>query len=251
MARLHVGTSGFVYRHWRGVFYPEDVPAKAWLRFYADVFSTVELNTTFYQLPSAASVDRWRAGTPDGFVFAAKGSRFITHMKLLLRPKEALKRYFDVVQRLGPKLGPVLWQLPPRLVKPDLERLDAFIDLLPRHLRHAFEFRSDGWYTDEVCELLDHHGCAFCEHDNVKRPAPRHTGGFRYVRFHGSSAMYQGRYGKAALRPWAEDLRRWRASGRDAYVYFNNDLGGHAVMDALDLSEQLGAELPIDLSVQP
>jgi len=136
-------------------------------------------------------------------------------------------------------------------VKPDLERLDAFIDLRPRHLRHAFEFRSDGWYTDEVCELLDHHGCAFCEHDNVKRPAPRHTGGFRYVRFHGSSAMYQGRYGKAALRPWAEDLRRWRASGRDAYVYFNNDLGGHAVMDALDLSEQLGAELPIDLSVQP
>lgn len=251
MARLHVGTSGFVYKHWRRIFYPEDLPANRWLHFFADVYSTCELNTTFYRLPRPDAVDRWREETPPGFLWAAKGSRYITHMKRLLDPKEALEKYWEVVRRLEPKLGPVLWQLPPQMNKLDVPRLEHFISFLPRDVRHAFEFRADAWYVDEVADLLDANGMAFCEHDIVKKRVPRITGGWRYIRFHGATGKYNGRYGKAALRPHARDLMKWRAQEKDAYVYFNNDLEGHALFDSMDLVELLGAELPLDLAQVP
>ncbi len=243
MARLHIGTSGFVYKHWRKIFYPEDLPARLWLSYYASVFSTCELNGTFYRLPRPEAVERWRDETPDGFLFAAKGSRFITHMKRLANAKEALDRYFDPVLRLGKKLAVVLWQLPPNMAKADPGRLDAFLRLLPKKVRQAFEFRAEGWYADEIADVLDRHGAAFCEHDYVKKPIPRPTGGFRYLRFHGATGKYDGRYGDG-LRPYAKDLEKWRARGRDAYVYFNNDLNGYAVQDAMELSELVGEELP-------
>jgi uncharacterized protein YecE (DUF72 family) len=241
---IHVGTSGFVYKHWKEIFYPAGLPAKQWLARYAAEFDTVELNNTFYRLPTADAVDGWRRGSPPRFVFAVKGSRYLTHVKRL-KDTTGIARFFDVVRRLGPKLGPVLWQLPPKM-KPDLERLQTFLGALPRDVRHAFEFRDAAWYSDEVCDLLDWHGAAFCEHDLVRaeehaealregpalerglRP-PRLTGGFRYVRFHGTTGKYQGRYGEEGLAPWVSDLT---AAGRDAWVYFNNDLGGHAFMDA-------------------
>jgi len=235
MARIRVGTSGYVYKHWRNLLY-EGVPASEWLERYAQVFDTVELNATFYRLPSASMVDGWRERTPRGFLFACKGSRYITHMKRLKDPGPGLQRYFELVLRLGSKLGPILWQLPPQMNRPDLARLDDFLAIVPQQLRHAVEFRSSAWYTDEVCGVLDRHGAAFCEHDLVDRPPPAHTGGFRYVRFHGATGKYRGRYGRTALRKWARDLK---AYGRDAYVYFNNDTHGHAVQDALDLSELL------------
>lgn len=230
-----MGTSGWDYPHWRGGLYPAGLPRAAWLARYAELFGTVELNATFYRLPAAASVDRWRDGTPDGFVFAVKGSRYLTHLKRLLDPAAGVERFFAGVRRLAPKLGPVLWQLPPQQ-KPDLPRLDAFLAALPADVRHVVEFRSAAWYRDDVAALLARHRAAFCEHDLVGRPVPAPTGGFRYLRFHGRGARYGGRYGRARLRPVAEDL----AAGRlPAFVYFNNDLGGAAVRDALELAALL------------
>ena len=243
MGRILVGTSGFQYDDWRGVLYPEGLPQARWLARYAEVLGTVELNVTFYHLPTPAAAAHWREVTPARFLFAVKGSRYLTHVKRLRDAGPGLRRFFRPLARLAPKLAVVLWQLPPR-TRPDLERLEAFLRRLPRSVRHAFEFRGEAWYGDAVCELLDRHGAAFCEHDLVEVRPPRPTGGFRYLRFHGTAAGYSGRYGRAALRPVADDLRRWRRRG-DAYVYFNNDVGGAAVRDALELRALLaGPEAP-------
>ena len=241
MPRLHIGTSGYQYRHWRGVLYPQKLPQRRWFERYQAFFDTVELNTTFYRLPRPDSVDRWREAAPRGFVFAVKGSRYLTHMKLLLDRGPGIEKFFDLAMRLGRKLGPVLWQLPPRL-EPDHDRLDGFLSALPKGIPHVVEFRHPDWYTRRTCDLLDRHGAAFCEHDNVEARPPRHTGGFRYVRFHGTTGRYSGRYGTEGLAPWARDLRRWTREA-DAYVYFNNDLGGHAVWDALELKRLVGEEV--------
>lgn len=244
---IHLGTSGYSYQHWKRLFY-EGVPAKDWLQHYARVFRTVELNTTFYRLPTVDAVDGWRRNTPANFVFACKGSRFLTHMKRLLDEGEGIGRYFAVVNRLGPKLGPVLWQLPPQMNRADAGRLEAFLERLPNHTRHAVEFRSDAWYTREIASVLDRHGAAFCEHDIVRKRAPMLTGGWRYVRFHGAEAKYSGRYGKDGLAPHVRELTRWsKRTGADAFVYFNNDLHGHALMDALDFSELMGEPVPLEL----
>jgi uncharacterized protein YecE (DUF72 family) len=163
-------------------------------------------------------------------------------MKRLTDVGEGLGRYFDVILRLRPKLGPVLWQLPPHMKKPDPERLDRFLAALPRDVQYVVEFRDAAWYHEEVLEVLDRRGAAVCEHDLVPVPPPRVTGGFRYVRFHGSASdsRYAGRYGREALWPVACNLDAWRRKGRTAWVYFNNDLHGHALLDAFDLAELLG-----------
>lgn len=238
MGRVLVGTSGFVYGHWRGLFYPEDLPQRRWFERYTREFRTVELNNTFYRLPRSEAVERWWRESPPGFVFAAKGSRFITHMKRLIDPGSSLPRYFEPVSRLREKLAVVLWQLPPKW-KANAGRLAEFMAALPRGPRHAFEFRDDSWYSEEICDLLDAHGAAFCEHDLVAKRPPRFTGAFRYVRFHGHTGKYQGRYGARALEPWARDLQRW-SRRYDAFVYFNNDVGGHAIEDARALLGLLG-----------
>ena len=235
---IHLGTSGYVYNDWRHKFY-RGLPSKRWLAHYASVFSTVELNATFYRLPTPSAVDGWREGTPRGFLFAAKGSRYLTHMKRLKDAEQGLKRYFEPISRLRRKLAVVLWQLSPQMDRADPERLSQFLALLPRRagLRYVVEFRSDRWYTNEICDLLDAFGAAFCEHDLVRKRPPRPTGGFRYLRFHGATGKYMGRYGKRALRPFARDLLADRG---DAWVYFNNDRFGHAIRDALDLADLLG-----------
>jgi uncharacterized protein YecE (DUF72 family) len=231
-----------MYRHWRGLLYPEGLAQRRWLERYVQVFDTVELNATFYRLPTPETVERWRETAPPGFVFAVKGSRYLTHLKRLLDAGGGLERFYVPVSRFRSKLGPVLWQLPPHL-KPDPPRLDRFLERLPPG-RHAVEFRDPDWYSEEVCAVLDRHGAAFCEHDHVKRPPPRLTGRFRYVRFHGTTGRYSGRYGARALRPLAESYLDSAARGTDVFVYFNNDLGGHAVTDALDLLALVGEERP-------
>ena len=239
---IQVGTSGYSYPHWRGVLYPRGLPVSRWLERYASVFPTVELNATFYKLPTKRAIERWRDETPDDFVFACKGSRYLTHLKRLRDTGQGIRRYFDLVEGLGEKLGPILFQLPPQMSRPDVDRLAAFLAELPPHHAYAFEFRHPAWYTSEVCALLDEYGIAFCEHDLLPLGPPRLTGSFRYLRFHGAGAKYAGRYGKLALVPVAADLRRTERRGVDAWVYFNNDAHGHAVFDARDLAELL--ELP-------
>jgi uncharacterized protein YecE (DUF72 family) len=260
MSRIRVGTSGYMYRHWRGLLYPEGLAQRRWLERYVQVFDTVEMNATFYRLPKPETVERWREIAPRGFVFAVKGSRYLTHLKRLLDAGQGVRRFYVPVSRFGEKLGPVLWQLPPHM-KPDVPRLDRFLSRLeirtrgepallgggPRggsRGRHAVEFRNPDWYSDEVCAVLDRHGAAFCEHDQIARAPPRLTGRFRYVRFHGTTGRYSGRYGAQALRPFAESYLDSAARGTDVFVYFNNDVGGHAVTDALDLLALVGEERP-------
>jgi len=239
---LRVGTSGYHYRHWRGLLYPEGLPVADWLTHYATFFDTVELNATFYRLPTGEAVLSWRNAVPAPFRFAVKGSRYLTHLRRLREAGPGLDRFYAPLSRFGERLAVTLWQLPPQL-PPDLPRLDAFLSRLPPG-RHAVEFRDPAWYADGTCTLLDRHGVAFCEHDRVDRRPPRPSGGFRYLRFHGTTGRYAGRYGPAALRPFAEDLLAWSRAGKDAYVYFNNDLGGAAVRDALDLLALIGEERP-------
>ena len=232
---IRVGTSGYFYKHWKDLLYA-GIPQKQWFERFAQVFDTVELNTTFYRLPTASMVDSWRRNAPAGFLFACKGSRYLTHLKRLKEAGQGLDRYFELILRLGDKLGPVLWQLPPQMNQQDLPRLEAFLAALPKNVRHAVEFRSAAWYTDECCELLDRYGTAFCEHDLVDRQPPAYTGRFRYLRFHGATGKYRGRYGKRGLWRVARSLKDYR---RDSFTYFNNDIGGHAIHDALDLLELL------------
>lgn len=246
--RLHVGTSGYVYKDWRGILYPPGVACSRWLGRYAEAFSTLELNATFYRLPTPGSAERWRDCTPPSFLFAAKGSRFLTHMKRLKDTELGLRRYYERVGPLADKLAVVLWQLPPQM-KPDVGRLDAFLAAQPAGPRQAVEFRNEAWYTREVCDCLDRRGAAFCEHDLVGLRPPRLTGGFRYVRFHGTdeTRKYHGRYGAERLRPYARSLARWRDGGGTAFVYFNNDWEGAALYDARELSAQLDQRVPVEL----
>jgi uncharacterized protein YecE (DUF72 family) len=234
-----IGCSGWNYRHWRGgVFYPPELPVEEWLGFYATAFRTVELNTTFYRLPSRASVERWVAQTPGDFTFAVKVSRFVTHVKRLRETEEHLAHLLDRIEPLAEsrKLGPLLWQLPPTFRRDD-ERLAGALDVLPRNLRHAFEFRHESWFVDEVMSLLRARNAALVVAD---RPGigsfQTHdvTADFVYARFHHGSRGRRGNYSDAELGEWAARIRSW-ADGRDVFAYFNNDWEGFAPANAATL----------------
>jgi len=227
-----------LYRHWRGGFYPRDLPQRQWLGFYSRRFDTVEVNNSFYRLPPEGLFSDWKTRVPRNFLFAVKASRYLTHMKKLNDPVEPLDRLFSRACELDSKLGPVLYQLPPQL-KVDLPRLRTFLAALPRdrNLRHAVEFRHASWYDDRVFDLLEQHRVALCVHDMNGSAAPRESvGGFVYIRFHGTSARYTGAYSDQQLRECARWLRRTR---KPAFVYFNNDAHGHAPADARRLIEYL------------
>jgi len=240
-AEIRIGTSGWQYKHWSGRFYPEKTPTGRMLQAYLDRgFDTVELNNTFYRLPLATALDRWRDATSDQFIFAVKGSRFLTHMKKLKDPEPGLARFMPLIERLGPKLGPILFQLPPRW-GPDLDRLDGFLEALPNSHRYAFELRDASWHTPEVCERLRKHNIAFCAYEIAGRKSPIEiTADFAYVRLHGpTDRAYEGSYTTAQLRQWARRIKDWRGSLEAVYVYFDNDDSGYAPRNALKLKELL------------
>ena len=236
---LRIGCSGWQYRHWRGDFYPADLPTSGWLARYTRAFDTVELNNSFYRLPSPEAFRRWREATPRGFLFAVKASRYLTHMKKLKDPEEPLGRFFDAARELGPKLGPVLYQLPPRWPA-DLGRLRAFLGVLPRGVGHVMEFRDPSWYAPAVLDALQEAQVALCLHDMGGSVTPRaRAGPFVYVRFHGVT-RYGGRYDDETLGGWAEWMAEQLAAGTPVFAYFNNDVGGHAPRDAARLKALLG-----------
>jgi uncharacterized protein YecE (DUF72 family) len=235
-----IGCSGWHYKSWRGVVYPDDLPASAWLRAYTRRFATVELNNSFYRLPSEETFAGWRAQVPRGFVFAVKASRFLTHIKRLHDPDEPLTRLLTHARPLGPTLGPLLYQIPPRWF-PDAARLETFLAALPPRLapgsrvrlHHVLEMRDPRGYAPWVIDLLRQYGVTLCVHDMHGSESPLLVvGPIVYVRFHGYGAKYGGSYPLEVLDEWAAWLRRALAGGRDAYVYFNNDMHGHAVYDA-------------------
>lgn len=233
--RPRIGCSGWQYKHWRGDFYPADIPSTRWFEYYAARFDTVEINNTFYRLPEAGTFARWAERAPSRFLFAIKASRFLTHMKKLKDPDEPVSRLFERMRPLGRHLGPVLYQLPPGW-KLDSGRLEHFLQALPKGIRHVMEFREPSWYADSVSALLERHGVARCLHD-MKGSATgmERVGPFVYVRFHGASGTYSGTYPPERLRRWAEWLSEQRRAGCAIYAYFNNDVGGHAPRDAVTL----------------
>lgn len=239
VARVFIGTSGWVYRHWRGVFYPATVPQRAWLDHYAGRFSTVELNATFYRVPTVETVAHWRDGVPEGFVFAVKANRRITHLKRLQVSAAELGAFLDVIRGFGERLGAVLFQLPPNM-KCDLARLDAFAGRLPPELLSVLEFRHQSWFTDEVRACLERHALVHCVHDHAGMRVPDwQTGRAAYFRFHGDPDAPLGSYRAAALRRRAARMAEIAGGGRNVYAYFNNDAHGSAVRDAARLRSLL------------
>jgi uncharacterized protein YecE (DUF72 family) len=237
-ARVFIGTSGFHYRHWRGVFYPKALPAREWFSHYARHFDTVEINNTFYRLPEEEVFDDWREQAPAGFCFALKFSRYGSHLKRLKEPRPILRRFLERARRLREHLGPILIQLPPRW-RADAGRLDAFLAATPRAQRFAVEFRDPSWLGSPTLAVLRRHGAALCIHDALEGHPREVTAEFVYLRFHGDS--YVGSYSPQALTAEARRIRQWLQRGLDVHAYFNNDVGGHAVRDALRLRRYLAA----------
>ncbi|HEX3276955.1 MAG TPA: DUF72 domain-containing protein [Thermoleophilaceae bacterium] len=234
MGEVRIGTSGWNYASWRETFYPPGLPARRWLEHYATVFDTVEINATFYRLAKPPAVANWVQQTPAEFVFAAKSSRFLTHMKRLTDMDQGVHRYYDSIEPLAdsPKLGPVLWQLPDNFKRDD-DRLAFALEHLPPG-RHAFELRHPSWFAEPVYELLREHGAAFVIHDSKRRdPTPEVlTTDWTYLRFHHGRRGRRGNYSETELREWAAKVRGLTV---DVYAYFNNDWETFAPPNALRL----------------
>ena len=236
---IRVGTSGWHYKHWRGPFYPADLQPPAMLRYYASRFDCVELNNSFYRLPTRQAFTQWRDATPQGFAFAIKASRFMTHVKKLQNARQTIGRLTSAAAGLGPKRGPVLFQLPPTWGV-DVGRLRAFLQAWPRDWPNTWEFREDGWFRDEVYEVLAEYGAGLCLHDLGGRKVPEVlTADLIYVRLHGPGVAYQDSYPDASLQAWAGRLVGWAAEGYTPWVFFNNDAGGHAAHDATRLRDDV------------
>jgi uncharacterized protein YecE (DUF72 family) len=237
--RLRIGTSGWVYKHWMGIFYPPKMLGSEQLAFFARHFDTVEVNFSFYRLPERRVFEGWREESPEGFLFAVKGSRYLTHIKKLKDPEEPLHRLMDRAQGLGQKLGPILFQFPPAW-RLDLERLQTFVPMLAAYpdQRFTFEFRHTSWLVPAVYALLEEAGAALCLPVSPSVPLDvRLTAPWTYVRMH--SGEHGTGYTDPELHVWAERLRGYLGEGVDCYVYFNNDPEGHALRDAVRLRDML------------
>jgi len=266
MPKAYIGTSGYIYDHWYGIFYPEDLVKAQWLEYYCRFFDTVELNVTFYRLPFETAFKNWYKRTPDNFSFTVKGSRFITHVKKLTDCEEPLKLLFARAKYLKEKLGVVLWQTPPTLaygeikskIQSKIQKFTKFCELLkqftPKNIRHSFEFRHESWFCPEVYQILKKYNFALviCDYpfeivSSEQEPAVRgrkqivipETADFIYLRRHGATALYSSNYSDAQLQQDAELIKKWLKNGKDVYVYFNNDARGYAVKNALKLKELL------------
>jgi uncharacterized protein YecE (DUF72 family) len=236
---VRIGTSGWTYRHWKEVFYPSRLPQKQWLEFYTTHFDTVEVNASFYHLPVVKTFTNWRERVPEGFCFTVKAPRQITHWQRLIRPESQLSMFFERVEQLGEKVGPLLFQYPPRWpVNPEL--LKGFLTLLPAGYRYVFEFRDASWLKSIVYDILHQHNVALCRSSSPFFPdADVETADFSYLRMHGGASW---NYTDKELTMWAEKIRDWRSRGRDCYVYFNNDAYGYAVKNARTINRMIGEE---------
>ncbi|MCK4362242.1 MAG: DUF72 domain-containing protein [Dehalococcoidia bacterium] len=238
-AKYYIGTSGWVYSHWRDVFYPPKLPQSKWLEFYTGHFSTVELNNSFYRLPSEQAFSNWRATSPEGFRYAVKVSRFITHIKRLKDVAEPAETFLQRARHLNEKLGPLLYQLPPNMHRND-ERLESFLRLLPKGLRHVIEFRHQSWLDEGVFDILRRHEIGFCVFDMPGLPCPLlSTADFAYIRFHGSSGLYFSCYSNEELEDWARRISGLAKDLDTVYIYFNNDAEGFAIKNAQTMAERL------------
>ncbi len=234
---LVIGTSGWQYKDWRGLFYPAGVPQREWLSYFAARFGTVEVNNAFYRLPERTTFEAWRAATPDDFVVAVKASRYLTHIKRLRDPAEPVGRLLDRAAGLGPRLGPVLLQLPPTL-RADAGLLDEALSRFPADVQVAVEPRHESWWSADIQAILARHNAALSWADRLGRPVTPlwRTADFGYLRLHEGRARPRPRYGRTALRSWVNRITGRYGPDVPVYVYFNNDPGGAAIRDAIELA---------------
>jgi uncharacterized protein YecE (DUF72 family) len=242
--RIHIGTSGWVYRDWEGTFYPVGIRPNDWFGFYSRQFSTVEINATFYHLPNLKTVHGWRDKAPPRFLFAVKGSRFITHIKKLADLGDAPRRFFRRIAPMRERIGVVLWQLPPSLKK-DAPRLEQFLARLPRSFRHAVEFRDPSWLDEDIFGILRRYGDALVSISSWQMPMNLTvTADFVYLRFHGLAGGARHDYSRAELEPWAKHICQCAHAGKTVYAYFNNDLNARAPGNAKLLRQMVQANKP-------
>lgn len=234
---IHVGTSGWQYAHWRGIFYPKKLSQRQWLAYYAERFQTVEVNNTFYNLPEKSVFAHWSHTPPDDFVFALKMSRYLTHLKRLHDPEEPVRRFMERAEALGRKRGPILLQLGPKHVA-NVDLLDAALDAFPKSERVAVEFRHPSWFDQATRELLERRGVALCLADRPRRKQPDwRTTSWGFVRFHEGRGAHAPGYGRDTLRRWVEKIAGLWSREEDVFVYFNNDTLGYAIKDAITFAE--------------
>ena len=237
--RYYIGTSGWHYDHWRDRFYPKELTKAKWLEFYTHHFTTVELNNSFYRLPSESAFANWHDSSPANFAFAVKVSRFITHIKRLKNSEEAVEKFVGRAKILAEKLGPLLYQLPPNMHRND-EVLESFLPTLPQEMKHVFEFRHQSWLEDKVFQILHKHNVGFCVFDMPSVSCPLvATADFAYVRFHGSTGLYYSCYSDEELADWAKRLANLALNLKAIYIYFNNDAEAFAVRNAITLRRYL------------
>ena len=238
--KLFIGTSGWVYGHWTGIFYPEDLPSKDKLKYFSQHFKTVEINYSFYHLPRPSTYQNWHSQTPADFIFAAKASRFITHIKRLKGVKVAWKTFLKNALYLKEKLGPILFQFPPsfRATEENIKRLEKFLTILrvtTKNLKYAFEFRHKNWCDKKIYDLLKKYNTAWVIADSPSYPKTEEvTADFVYIRMHGSKVMFSSNYTKKELQDLAQKIKKWLKTG-NVYVYFNNDAYGYAIENAKEL----------------
>lgn len=236
-----IGTSGYQYPHWQGVFYPDELPRAHWFEYYTRYFAVTEINNTFYRLPAPEVFDEWRRAAPDGFRYALKYSRYGSHIKRLKDPGDHVGTFMERACHLGPALGPILVQLPPNW-RVDAARLQAFLEATPSDQRWAVELRDERWLCDAVFALLEKHNAALVVHDMIDDHPDEATADWAYLRFHGPRGDYRHSYSPQKLTAIARRVRRHRDTGRDVYAFFNNDDKGHAVNNALALRRYVDAE---------
>jgi uncharacterized protein YecE (DUF72 family) len=239
VSNIHIGTSGWHYKHWSGPFYPADMRSEDYLAFYCQHFHTVEINNSFYQLPDESTLEDWQSHVPDGFVFAVKASRYITHMKKLKDPQEPVGTFMQRIAALKDRLGPILFQLPPHW-HANPERLENFLQTLPKGHRFTFEFRDESWFDELIYEILRKHNAAFCMYYLEGKASPKEvTADFVYIRLHGAERSYQGKYTTSQLAGWAGAISAWSRMGKEVYCYFNNDIHAAAPENAAELNDML------------
>ena len=235
----YIGTSGWHYEHWRNRFYPEQLTKAKWLEFYATHFATVELNNSFYHLPSETAFANWRDSSPANFIFAVKVSRFITHIKRLKNTEEAVDKFIIRAKILDQKLGPLLYQLPPNMHRND-DLLESFLSTLPQGMKHVFEFRHQSWLEEKVFDILRKYNMGLCVFDMPSISCPlTATADFAYVRFHGSTGLYFSCYSDEELADWVKRLADLASNLKALYIYFNNDAEAFAIRNALTLGNYL------------
>ena len=236
---IHIGTSGWHYPHWRGSFYPPELAEKDWLNYYAEHLPTVEINNSFYRLPSVETLKKWRDTVPEEFIFTVKASRYLTHYKKLKDPQPTLSKFLSRVRVLEKKLAVILFQLPPRW-SCNAERLKHFVAVLPKDYRYAFEFRDPSWFNEEIDEILAAQEMAFCIYELAGQLSPpKITTNLIYLRLHGPDGAYRGQYNLTTLSRWAGAFSTWTSQGKEIYCYFDNDEWGYAPQDALNLQGML------------